>query len=240
MRVRGAGANDTLRAVIPRLATGVFCVLLFSGSAAAQTVNNGRAWFLLTVQGYGGKASRWRWSVDGIVRSRDGVRTLDNTSVRPLLLYKATTHSSVGGGYVFVSSYPATGGTTTEHRLIGFYTWAGAAAGGNLSFRFVMEDRMIAGNSGLLWRARQQARFTHPVRPNSRLAWVGYDELLVHLNTTTRAPRGVDQNRAFAGLSIAWSPRLRTETGYVNRFVPGHGSANRLDHIVSGWLTITF
>jgi hypothetical protein len=203
-------------------------------------VTDARAWFIATATGRLAKASRWRWSADGIVRSRDGVSTLDVTSVRPTLLYDVTTHSSIGGGYVFVSNYPVTGGRTSEHRVFGIVSWTGAAAGGSLTLRTRLEDRLIEANSGALWRARPMARFSHPLRPNSRLAWVSYDELSLHLNTTTRFPRGVDQNRAFAGLSTTWSPRFRTEIGYLNQFVPGHGAANKMNHVVSGSLTISF
>ena len=157
-----------------------------------------------------------------------------------MLIYTASTRTSVGGGYAFVSNYRISGGVTTEHRVFGVVTWAAPTAGGTLSMRVRFEDRMIESNSGMLWRIRPQARFSHPIRPGSRLALVCSDELSVHLNTTTRNPRGIDQNRGFAGVSTTWSPHLRTEIGYLNQFLPGHGAANRMNHIVSTTVSATF
>jgi hypothetical protein len=217
-------------------------VILFSviRPASAQTMTDGRAWLTTGLQGHVAPESRWRWSFDSSVRSREGVTALDVTVFRPMLVYNTSQHSSVGGGYAFVSSYPTTGGRTSEHRVFGIYTWTGPASGGTLSMRIRVEDRMIEANSGVLWRARPQARFSHPIHPGSRLAWVGSDELSVHLNTTTRSPRGIDQNRAFAGIQTMWSPHARTEIGYLNQFIPGHGNPNKMNHVMSTTVTMTF
>jgi hypothetical protein len=218
-------------------------LLLLPGTAApaaAQTITDGRAWLTVTVQGRPGPESPWRWSLDAIARSREGVGELDVTTVRPMLIYAASTRTSVGGGYALVSSYRTSGGVATEHRVFGLIGWTAPAAGGTLSMRVRFEDRMIESNSGMVWRLRPQARFSHPIRPGSRVALVGSDELSVHLNTTTRYPRGIDQNRGFAGLSTAWSPHLRTEIGYLNQFLPGHGAASRMNHIVSTTITAAF
>ena len=157
-----------------------------------------------------------------------------------MLIYTASTRTSVGGGYALVSNYRVSGGVTTEHRVFGVVTWAAPTAGGTLSMRVRFEDRMIESNSGMVWRLRPQARFSHPIRPGSRVALVGSDELSLHLNTTTRYPRGIDQNRGFAGVSTTWSPHLRTEVGYLNQFLPGHGAASRMNHIVSTTVSATF
>ena len=223
-----------------RLLVALSCVLLYSTAASAQTVTDGRAWVLITLQGRVSKSSRWRWAVDGIVRSRDGVSTLDVTSVRPTILYGLTSHTSVGGGYTFVTNYPATGGTTREQRVFGLVTWSAPAGGGTLSWRVRVEDRLIEANSGPLWRARPYLRFSRPFHANGRLSWVTSDEFDLHLNTTTKAPRGVDQNRAYGGVSMAWNPRVRTEIGYLNQFQPGHGAANKMNHVVSTTVLVSF
>src|SRR5262245_25686127 len=199
--------GDRLRGVFRLILTCLVILLTLIRPASAQTITDGRAWLTLSLQGLVSPESRWRWSFDGIARSREGVTELDTATFRPMLVYNADAHSSFGGGYAHVSTYPVTGGVTTEHRVFGIYTWTGPAPGGTLSMRVRVEDRMIEANSGMLWRARPQARFTHPVHPGSRVAIVGSDELSVHLNTTTRSPRGIDQNRAFGGIQTTWSPK---------------------------------
>lgn len=226
--------------MIRRLVPALLLVVALAHPAHAQTVTDGRAWLTMTLQGHPGKDSPWRWTFDAILRSREGVSELDTRTFRPAVSYALSKHSSVGGGYAFVSTFSAAGGTTTEHRLYGVYVRTGAARGGTVTLRVRLEDRLIEHNSGALWRIRPQARFSHPVRPGSRLALVGWDELSIHLNTTTRSPRGVDQNRVFAGVATSWSARLRTEIGYLNQFLPGHGAAARMNHIVSGALAVTF
>ena len=223
-----------------RLLTACALILSATGSAGAQTVVDQRAWLTVTMQGSVAQHSPWRWSFDAIVRSRDGVSALDVASLRPALYYTLTSHSTLGGGYGFVLSYPAGGGVMTEHRIYGVYTWNHPAGGGTVSVRVRLEDRLIEGNSGPLWRFRPQVRFMCPIRSGSRLSLVAWEELNLHLNTTTLRPRGVDQNRYFTGVAIAWSPRLRIEAGYLNQYIPGHGAANGMNHIVSSTLAMTF
>jgi hypothetical protein len=215
-------------------------LFLIPTPVSAQTVTDGRAWLTVSVQGLLSKDSPWRWSMDSIARSREGVSQIDTASLRPMLIYNLDRHNFIGGGYAFVSTYPVAGGRTTEHRLFGIYQWSAPSGGGTLSMRVRVEDRMIEANSGVLWRVRPQARFSHPFKTGGRLSWVSWDELSLHLNTTTRSPRGIDQNRAFAGIGSAWSPKVRAEIGYLNQFLPGHGAANRMNHVVSTTMTLSF
>ena len=75
---------------------------------------------------------------------------------------------------------------------------------------------------------------SRPIRSGSRLSLVASDELFVHLNDTIRNARGIDQNRAFAGVGIGVTRGGRLELGYLNQFSPGHrGAADRMNHIFS-------
>jgi hypothetical protein len=209
-------------------------------AAAAQTVTDERAWFNLTLQERGSAGSPWRWTLENYIRSREGVSELDVVGLRPTVFYALTSRSSLGGGYAIIASFPATGGTTTEHRVYGQYQWTGSAAGGTLALRTRLEARLIEGNSGTQGRLRQQARFSHPIG-RSRVSFVVYDELFLHLNNTSRHARGVEQNRAYGGVSIAASGSTRIEAGYVNQFYPGHrGAPDRLYHVLSSALIVSF
>lgn len=220
----------------------LLCYLLgWSATAHAQTVTDERVWFTLSLQKSGTPASPWGASVDTIVRSRDGLNALDIVSLRPTVLYTVSSRTTVGAGYGFSPSFPAAGGTTIEHRVYGHYGWANAAAGGTLSLRTRIESRFFEGNSGPIGRLRQQVRFSRAFRKGSRLSFQMYDEILVNLNDTTRAAKGVDQNRAYGGFSFNAARRARVELGYLNQFSPGHrGAPDRMNHILSSAVIVSF
>jgi hypothetical protein len=219
-----------------------FClVLAWAADARAQTVTDERVWFVLLLQENGSAESPWRWTFETLARSRDGVSDLDTLGLRPTIIYALDSHSAVGGGYAVVPGFPASGGTTIEQRVYGQYTWNGPIAGGTLALRTRVESRFIEDNSGPLGRFRQQVRFSHAVRKGSRLSVVAYDEFFVHVNNTTRTARGVDQNRAFAGISVNLPRSTRIETGYLNQFSPGHrGAPDRVNHVLSSALVVGF
>jgi len=217
----------------------LLALLSLASRAAAQTVTDERLWINVVLQSRADRPSPWRWSFENIVRARDHVTTLDVVGVRPMITYVLNRHSSVGGGYAWLEASPATK-AIHEQRLVEQYVWTGALSGGALSIRSRVEQRFVEGNSGVAWRVREQVRFSHPVRTGSRIAVVGYDELFVHLNTTTAARSGIEQNRAFAGIADVLSRTARFEVGYVNQFAPGHGARNRMNHVLSGALIFSF
>lgn len=217
------------------------CVVVCAAEARAQTVTDKRVWAGLTLVERGTPDTPWRWTLETFVRTRDGAGTVDVIGIRPILIYAVTPHSTVGGGYAFGPSFPASGGTSIEHRVFGQYIWTGSAGGWAVSLRTRVEARFFEGNSGPVGRVRQQVRFSHAVWPGSRVAIVASDEFFVHLNDTTRTARGIDQNRVFGGVSIALSSGTRAETGYLHQFSPGHrGAPDRLNHVLFGALVVSF
>jgi len=218
----------------------VLCLSGLAATASAQAVVDHRVWALTTLAGPIGQNTPWRWSVDWIVRSHNGIQELDTAAVRPYVVYALDKHSSVGGGYAFAPQYPASGGTVNEHRIFEQYIWTGAASGGTFTTRTRLEQRFVEGNSGGISRLREQVRFAHPIKTGSKTSLVGYDELFTNLNTTTRSPHGIDQNRAFAGFSQTLNKTTRVELGYLHNFVPGHGKADKINHVLSGTLLLTF
>ena len=233
--------SSTSSFVITNTVVSVLLTLLWATNARAQTVTDDRVWFTTILQEPGNAGSPWRWSLEVINRSREGVSELDTFGLRFAPMFALNSHSSVGGGYAFVPNFPVTGGTTLEQRVFGQYIWTGAAGGGTLTLRSRVESRFIENNSGPLGRFRQQVRFSHVVRQGSRLSWLAYDEFHVHLNNTSRSARGVDQNRAFGGVSVAADTQVRIEAGYLNQFSPGHrGAPDKMNHILSGVLAISF
>lgn len=228
------------RACLVRWCVSVVCLAGLATDAAAQTVTDERVWFNLTLQDGGGTASPWHWTMETIVRSRDGVETLDQFALRPIVMYNLTAHSSVGGGYLIGRSEPAVGPILVEHRIAGQYMWRGPVRGGTLTLRTRLEERFIVVDNDPVTRLRQQVRFSYPIAQGSRIAVVGYDEVFVNLEGSTRYKRGLDHNRAFAGISDTLSKRYRVEVGYLNQFIPGHGGLDRMNHVLSGALAVSF
>jgi len=218
------------------------CVCAWPNPAAAQTtLTDERVWFTLNLQEKGSLDSPWRWTMETIFRSRDGVNELDVFSLRPTIIYSLSRRSTVAGGYAFAPSFPVSGGAVIEHRPYVQYGFTGAFGGGTVTIRERLEGRFIEGNNRALMRLRNLARYTRPIHHGSKVAWSAYDELLLHLNDTTRSPHGVDQNRAFGGLQIAAWPNGRVEAGYLNQFLPGHrGAVDRMNHVLSTSLAISF
>jgi hypothetical protein len=217
-------------------------LLAYPGRAAAQTtITDERVWFTFILQGpIGADTSKWRLSLESFFRSRNGVDELDSAAVRPILLYTLNKHHSVGGGYALAPSFPITGGTTIEHRWFEQYQWTQGMFGGTLTARTRLEQRFIENNSGVDHRFREAVRYSHPIVKGGRTYLTGYDELFVHLNDTTRSKQGVDQNRAFAGAGENFNKTWRVEVGYLNQFIPGHLLPDRMNHVLSGTLMISY
>jgi hypothetical protein len=220
----------------------VIVLLLTPADLLAQTVTDERVWFSLPVQGrLGSDASPWRWSMELILRSRDWLEELDSATVRPSVLYIVSPRASVGGGYAMATAFPAIGEALTEHRFFGQFVWTQPGGFGTLSFRTRIEDRLIESNDGGIGRLRQLVRFSRPLHKGGKLAIVGGDEIMIHLNDTSRLPKGIEQNRVFAGISHAVTPSMRFEIGYLNQYYPGHrGARDRMNHVVSSSVGITF
>ena len=223
-------------------AVGAGLLLVLAARADAQTLTDERVWFTFSAQGrLWSDSSKWRLTFESFVRSREGVDQLDTASVRPILSYTIDKHSSVGGGVGFAPTFPVVGGEIMEYRWFEQYVFTTTAGGGTLSARSRFEQRFIEKNDGVDNRFREQVRYSHPIKAGSKTSLIGYDELFVHLNETRRYPQGgVDQNRLFAGMGQTFNSRVRIELGYLNQFTPGHIAPDRMNHVLSGTLQITY
>jgi hypothetical protein len=213
-----------------------------AGAAApawGQTVSDERVWVAFTAQGRMGAASPWRWTIESLIRTRDVVDAVDVFVARAIAGYDLTPRSSVWAGYANSSSFPAGSSAQTEHRFFQQYLWSGRAGTGALALRTRFEERLLEGNSGVVFRVRQQVRYSRPIAAGSRFTLVGWDEILVHANTTTRSARGLDQNRAFAGIGRAFT-RTRLEVGYLNQYIRAVTPPNRRNHFLFGGVNVAF
>jgi uncharacterized protein DUF2490 len=208
--------------------------------ASAQVVTDERLWTNLSLQERQGTESPWRWSGELVLRTRNGVDDVDVFVMRGLVGYDLTRRSSAYVGFGLIPSFPATGGTLLEKRLFEQYLWSGRSLGGSLALRTRLEQRWAEGNNALVWRIRQQIRYTRPIAPNSRYSLIGWEEIFFHFNETVRYVRGFEQNRVFGGVSRTLTDRVRIEIGYLNQFSRSVIGPDRLNHILSVGTVVAF
>ena len=214
--------------------------MLHANAAGAQTITDERVWASISLQGRAGTTSAWKWAADSFLRSRDGAGTLDAIGLRGMLGRDLGGGSTLWAGYALGPSFPASGGTTIEHRVFQQYLWNGTGAGGAIAVRVRVEQRFIEANSGVAVRLRQQIRYSRPLAAGSRFAFVASDEIMFHANETTRYDRGLDQNRVFVGLSRALNGGVRVEAGYLNQFSHSRTGPDRVNHVLSVGASVAF
>ena len=222
----------------------VCAILVIAGTCAtapvsAQTIEDGRTWWNVTLQERAETASPWRWYVEVQGRMRDGVDALDQLLVRPAMAYDLTRRSSVWIGYGYTPGFPTSGDVLTENRAWQQYLWNRPFARAQLASRSRVEERAIEGNDGLAWRFRQQVRLTRVLQPG-RITAILWDEIFFHVNSTRRTARGLDQNRIFGGVGVTVNPATRVEIGYMNQYINSFSAPDRSHHILSGVLNVTF
>lgn len=234
-----------MNALAPAAWLRVVCALIVVATpcavsrASAQTIEDGRVWWNVTLQERAGTESPWRWYFEVQGRMRDGVDALDQLLVRPALAYTVSSRSTVWAGYGYTPGFPASGGVATEHRAWQQYLWSAAWARTQLASRSRLEERAMEGNDALALRFRQQVRVTRPL-PVERVSAIVWDEIFVHLNSTRRTATGFDQNRIFGGIGVTVNPSTRLELGYMNQYINTFSPPNRSHHILSGVLNVTF
>ena len=222
----------------------VCAMLVIAGTCAtapvsAQTIEDGRTWWNVTLQERAATASPWRWYVEVQGRMRDGVDALDQLLVRPAMAYDLTSRSSVWIGYGYTPGFPTSGDVLTENRAWQQYLWNRPFARAQLASRSRVEERAIEGNGGLAWRFRQQVRLTRVLQPG-RISAILWDEIFFHVNSTRRTATGLDQNRIFGGVGVTVNPATRVEIGYMNQYINSFNAPDRSHHILSGVLNVTF
>lgn len=233
-------------AVLSRLA--VFTLMLLSpGVAAAQTVDDGGAWFAFFGQGdlrevaadddlADPNSGRLKWWFDGHLRFLDDTGGFHQSIVRPGLGVSLTENTAVWAGYGWIETTPLTRKTFTEHRIWQQATWGDDYGDFSFALRSRLEQRFPETGDEMGLRFRQLVRAQHNLPQSPRLILVAWDEAFFHLNDTDWGARsGFDQNRAFAGFGWKHDPDSpwRTEIGYLNQYINSAAGSDRQNHILS-------
>lgn len=215
-------------------------VTLFASAAQAETIEDGRIWLNLTMQG-SLPVESWRWYAELQPRWREEGRDLDSVLIRPAVSYKLGERDSVWLGYAYIPSYPVSGGMRYENRLWQQYlhtfeSWHNV----QFSSRTRLEERRLEDADDMGYRLRQMVRANHPFSFNPKMGAVVWDEYFYNLNDTDWGAReAFDQNRAFVGLSYAASATSKVEAGYLNQYVNG-ATSDRMNHVLSATFSINF
>lgn len=216
-------------------------VLLTSGTAHSETVDDAGSWLALFAQGdihddAACRHHRLKWWFDGHARFLDDTDGFHQSIVRPGIGLALTENAAAWAGYGWIRTTPISGADFDEHRIWQQITWSRSFDPFTFALRSRLEQRFLETGDDAGVRFRQLFRIQHDLPQFPRLSLVSWDELFINQNTTDwGAVRGFDQNRVFVGFGWKHTPesRWRTEIGYLNQMVDNSRSDDRSNHILS-------
>jgi len=221
-----------------------FCLLILGGGAkgVCATQRDFQVWPNLTV------ISRFshddttlghvRCWLEGQERIGNDSKRLTQTLLRPGLGYAITRNLSIWVGYAWIhTNFPLTTSPFNENRIWQQLLWVKTTPHLTFTSRTRMEQRFFQNdpnNNKVAYRARQFTKIAIPLKANSKLSFVSFDEIFWHKNDYIgRNGRGFDQNRVFIGLGYTINSNATTEIGYMNQFIRRFGVPNFLSNVVS-------
>ncbi len=219
------------------LTTCLLALLLGAAPLARAVEADGQLWNAITATGRFEEGGRSRHWLEAQARFGEDASRLGQTLLRAGVGFEATRTGSLWLGYAHIHTEPAGAARNrTEHRLWQQWLWSPrrSLAGFELLARSRLEQRRFEDFDDTGWRARQFLRLARPLDAEGHWSLVLWDELFVHLDDTDwGADRGLDQNRAFAGVARRLGPALRLEAGYLNQYTRRDGRTDALGHTFS-------
>ncbi len=153
--------------------------------------------------------------------------------IRPGVGYQLTPKASVWVGYAHVTNHRPGPDQVEQRRWEQVSYSFGAVAGGTLSSRSRLEQRVVdRGGDDTAWRLRQQFRYERKFRQGGDPSLVVTSEAFFSVNDADWGPHGgLDQLRNFAGVGFKVAPKTRVEVGYLNQFSNRPGDNDRMNHV---------
>ena len=225
------------------IALAIAATLFTSQHAMAEYEEEGGIWVNATAQG-NLPVENFRWFTEVQPRWRNGGKSADQLLLRPAVSYKLSPQTSIWLGYLNMKAWKIDGTPLKdEHRI-----WQQVLHNFepidtvHIMSRTRLEQRRLDGGSDTGLRLRQMIKLTMPLQDSPTVSWVLQDEYWFNFNDTDwGARRGYDQNRLFAGVAWAVSPKLIIETGYMNRYLNRPTKpTDRMDHILNTNLFFNF
>lgn len=239
---------------VPKASTlptiGVFGLCLAAATfwslpARAETISDAGAWAQIVAEGSLGflapslrDARIW---LEGGSRWNDHWQHWFQGVARVALGYSLGDRATVWLGYTYVPTHVSGQPLVNEQDLWPAFRYVLPTDFGTFTFRTMWESNFIRGNE-VRERPRQMIRFLHTVDSEPRLSFIGWDELLMRVNSTRwGGEAGFDQNRAFLGLGWTFTPTARVELGYMNQYLDDAGHLNSaIRHWILGSLFVNF
>ena len=179
--------------------------------------------------------------LEGQARATDAVGGGSQLFVRPAIGARIGRDAHAVVGYAYVRTDPEDGTLTNEHRLWQQVQFVPARTKGGAPLvisRTRLEQRMIEGRDGTVWRLRQFIKLQVPITGVNGLQAIAITEGFINLNDTRAGARqGLDQWRNFAGFGYPVASRARLELGYLNQRIIRPGD-DRVNHVLSTTLFI--
>jgi hypothetical protein len=221
-------------------------ITLSTNAICAETVEDFNTWVHYSITSplpWGNAAGeRLRLMFDSPNRFGGDSRKYSQGVWRAGLGYIINANWSVAAGYGYShTDVPYTRIPFGEHRAFQQVVWSGRSGRFALGSRHRLEERSPETGDDLGLRSRHQFRISHPITGVSWLSWVIWDEVFLNLNQTDYgAERGVDQNRAFAGIGWKASETLRGEIGYLQQLNHRPNAADRVNHVLAFSVAVSF
>ena len=214
-------------------------------NSRADAEQNSGIWMMKASQGVlGSRESAARWWFDAHARYSDDANGFEQSIIRPGIGYALPKNHVVWAGYGWIANSPEVGDLFHEHRFWQQHSWKTSIKKFGFSSRSRLEQRFREGrNDDTGWRFRQFFKLTHPLGTSTSFYLSSWDEVFVNLNNTDwGADSGLDRNRVFMG--VGWKPvaegAFRTEVGYLNQFIYNSSGTDRIDHLLSLNVFLTF
>jgi hypothetical protein len=187
----------------------------------------------------------YKYWLEGQGRFGNNTSRFSQSVMRLGLGYAINSKTSVWTGFAWApTSKPFTSTPFNEYRMWQQLLWSDTFSFATTTLRTRLEERFfdISQSDDVAFRFRQLAKLTLPIPfapPSFRLALT--NEVFVHLNNTDQGfKRGLDQNRAFAGIAYRFNPETVVEIGYMNHYIKRYKKTDLMQHILSANLYFNF
>lgn len=224
----------------------IFVSLIFPLSLQAATIEDFQTWANITATGsFAPLGDQWknvRWWLEGQGRFGNDASRFSQGMIRPGIGYALNDHASVWLGYAWIpTEEPFTTNPFDEHRIWQQFLWTSPTSFGTFTSRSRLEERFASSGSDVGLRYRQLFKLSYPLNFVPNFSLVVSDEVFVNLKDANWGPiSGFDQNRAFGGIGYNFTKNIKTEVGYMNQFINRFSKPDRMDHILSLNLSLTF
>jgi hypothetical protein len=213
-------------------------LLLTQAAPAFAADQDTQAWTVFSASG--SLRHRLMGSFDGVVRLSHQQNAISSVEGTAMLGWKLSGHVTLfaGGG---MSRLRTPRGEATLHRGRQQLTVSlGKIGSTTLAARTMVEERRWLGRPGTAVRLREQLRLTRPIGHHHTAIFLT-TEPIWNFNSTVWGQRaGVNRLRTSAGLSLALTPQLRGDFGYLNDYDFRPNRADREIHAALMTFALSF